>query len=284
MQTFKRAAELELKLKKYWEEGKSIGFVPTMGALHKGHLSLVKEARENCQLVVCSIFVNPTQFNNPDDLLKYPRAPKKDAALLEKAGCDFLYYPSVDDVYPNGTEYQLPFDLGHLDEIMEGKYRPGHFKGVAQVVHRLLEIVKPTEIYMGMKDFQQLAVVEKMIRDLELPVGLIGCETIREKDGLAMSSRNARLNEEMRNRAPVIFQTLQLSKKWIETYSPDEVKKMAFEKIRSVGLEPEYFELVDPHSLLPIRKEKDESSIVACVAAFANDVRLIDNMWIRNGH
>ncbi len=281
MKIFRTAEELNNVLQDHRSNGDRIGFVPTMGALHSGHASLIEEAKSKCDRVVCSIFVNPTQFNDPGDLEKYPRRPEQDISVLEAHECDFLFYPSVEDVYPEGMDYRLDFELGYLDETMEGKFRPGHFQGVAQVVYQLLSIVEPTHLFMGMKDFQQLAVVDKMIRDMELPVKLIPCDTVREPDGLAMSSRNLRLSREMRASASVLYETLQMVKIWVLKFNPEQVTQMAIEKIRQKGLKPEYFELVDPQTLLPIHKVHPPMVVVACVAAYADEVRLIDNMVIK---
>ncbi len=283
MDVIEKGTELQETLQKWKKAGERIGFVPTMGALHRGHISLIEKSVEQCDRTVCSVFVNPTQFNDPKDLEKYPRDIDGDVEMLRKAGCDLVFFPADKEIYPNGREYTLNFDLGSLDGVMEGEFRPGHFRGVAQVVHRFLELVEPDAIYMGLKDFQQVAVVQKLIRDLDLEVELVPVETVREADGLAMSSRNLRLNKEMRKRAPVIFQTLMDCSKWIKTHPVEEVRTMALEQIRDRGLEPEYFELADPESLLPLRSGMARDKVVACVAAKAGDVRLIDNLVIRQG-
>lgn len=281
MQIFQTTTELNKVLKDHRSNGSFIGFVPTMGALHRGHMALIREAKSKCGLVVCSIFVNPTQFNDVDDLKNYPSRLEEDVELLEGEECDYLFYPSVDDVYPHGTDYNLDFDLGYLDETMEGKFRPGHFLGVAQVMHSLLKLVNPTHLFMGMKDFQQVAVVQKLIDDLLLNVEMVPCDTVREADGLAMSSRNLRLDPEMRKKAAVLFETLQMAKIWILKFTSEQVSQMAIEKIRQKGLKPEYFELVDPKTLLPICNVNKPMKVVACVAAYAGAVRLIDNMVLK---
>jgi pantoate--beta-alanine ligase len=285
MLIFKKVADL-----RQWLDSQSlpVGFAPTMGALHNGHLELIRMAKNDGCIAVASIFVNPTQFNDPKDLEKYPRTPEIDAELLIEAGCDVLFMPPVEEVYPPGVDLTIELDFGLLDKVMEGEFRPGHFKGMATVVNRLLDIVRPQKLYMGQKDYQQLSIVRDMIRQLALPVELIMCPTVRESDGLAMSSRNVRLSPEMRAAAPVIHQTLQWAKTALEADVPrDEIKARAMEKLRAAGLRPEYFELVDGFSLAPIPSKGAIASmqesgaghgIVACTAAFAGEVRLIDNL------
>lgn len=253
-----------------------------MGALHTGHLELIRMAKNDGCLALASIFVNPTQFNDPKDLEKYPRTPEIDAELLIEAGCDVLFMPPVEEVYPPGVDLTIELDFGLLDKVMEGEFRPGHFKGMATVVNRLLDIVRPHKLYMGQKDYQQLSIVRDMIRQLALPVELIMCPTVREPDGLAMSSRNVRLSPEMRAAAPVIHQTLQWAKTALEAdFSREEIQAQAMDKLRTAGLSPEYFELVDGVTLAPISEKGAigmNGSIVACTAAFAGEVRLIDNL------
>lgn len=261
--------------------GIEISFVPTMGAIHKGHLSLIKKAGQSSGLVVCSIFVNPTQFNKAEDLESYPVQTESDIELLKASGCDILFLPEIDDIYPNGKEYTLSFDPGYLGDIMEGQFRPGHFKGVAQVVHRLLELIQPDKLYMGEKDFQQLAVIRKMISDLNLGVMLIPCPTLREADGLAMSSRNQRLSPEYRKRASAIYNTLVESKNNLNHLKASEVKAIATNQLSDAGLKPEYFELVDPINLLPLSEDQSNGAVQACTAVWAGEVRLIDNMIVR---
>ena len=198
--------DLRNKIDRWKNEGKVIGFVPTMGALHKGHLSLVKEARKQSDVVVVSIFVNPTQFNNPDDLKTYPRDLDKDVKMLEELDVELIFAPTVKEMYPEEDTRQ--FDFGNLDKVMEGKYRPGHFNGVAQVVSKLFDQVTPDKAFFGEKDFQQLAIIRRLVKDLKMPVDVVGCPIVREPDGLAMSSRNMLLTPEMRKNAPVIAETL----------------------------------------------------------------------------
>ncbi|TVQ51024.1 MAG: pantoate--beta-alanine ligase [Saprospirales bacterium] len=282
MLIIKESRELNSFLSLFELTGLKVSFVPTMGALHQGHLALIRRANQSGGLVVCSIFVNPTQFNKAEDLEKYPVQTQSDIDLLKANGCDVVFLPEKEEIYPNGTEYNLPFDPEHLDEIMEGKFRPGHFKGVAQVVHRLLELVQPQELIMGEKDFQQVAVIRKMISDLELGIELITCRTVREKDGLAMSSRNQLLEARYREKAKVIYQSMVECSQNLKSLKPSEAIYLALEQIESAGLKPEYFELVDPLSLLSISDEQIKGPIQACVAAWAGDIRLIDNMQVRH--
>lgn len=281
MLIIKDSRELKSFLSLFGLTGLNISFVPTMGALHKGHLTLIRKANQTGGLVVCSIFINPTQFNKEEDLVNYPIQIESDIELLKANGCDVVFLPEKQDVYPNGTEYDLPFDPGYLDNIMEGKFRPGHFKGVAQVVHRLLELVQPQELLMGEKDFQQLAVIRKMIHDLELDVMLIPCRTVRESDGLAMSSRNQLLKPDYREKANIVYKSLVDCKQHIKSMKASEVRHMAMQQIEDSGLKPEYFELVDPINLFSISDDQINGPVHACVAAWAGEVRLIDNMRIR---
>lgn len=267
----------------YWlaterKAGHTIGFVPTMGALHEGHLTLVQRAHETCSRTVASIFVNPTQFNDPKDLEKYPRMPEIDGQLLESVGCHVLFMPSVAEVYPTGKDLTLRLNFGALDKVMEGHFRPGHFDGMATVVKRLLDIVQPHQLFMGQKDYQQLSVVREMLRLLGSLVELVMCETIREDDGLAKSSRNMRLTPEMRATAPIIYQTLLEARERVKESPNPQVQAWAMRQLADAGLRPEYFDIVDGYTLRPIRNKDKSELIVACVAAWAGDVRLIDNL------
>lgn len=285
MLIFKRVSDLRQWLGR---QNEKIGFAPTMGALHEGHLELLRMAKREGCIAVASIFVNPTQFNDPRDLEQYPRTPEKDAALLLSANCDVLFLPPVEEVYPPGMDLTLELDFGDLDKVMEGVFRPGHFKGMATVVNRLLDIVRPHKIYMGQKDYQQLSIVRNMIEQLTLPVELVMCPTVREADGLAMSSRNLRLSPEMRAAAPAIFQTLIWAKTALEEDRPAlEIQSEAMGRLVNAGLRPEYFDIVDGVTLRPIRPQGAipflheigmGGPIVACTAAFAGEVRLIDNL------
>ncbi len=278
MLIFKKVADLQGWLNNERASGRSIGFAPTMGALHDGHLDLVRMAKRECDRAVVSIFVNPTQFNDSKDLEKYPRTPENDVALLLTVDCDALFMPPVEEVYPPGRDFTIQLDFRQLDKVMEGVFRPGHFEGMATVVNRLLDIVRPHRLYMGQKDFQQLSIVRDMLRQLNSNIELVMCPTRREADGLAMSSRNMRLTPDMRAAAPAIHQTLQWAKEAFQTLPAASVQAQAMEKLTAAGLKPEYFDIVDGISLLPVPKWADSDFIVACVAAFAGDVRLIDNL------
>jgi pantoate--beta-alanine ligase len=281
MHLFKKAADLRRYLDAKKQQGYSVGFVPTMGALHQGHAALIRQSVAETDITVCSIFVNPTQFNEASDLEKYPRTPEKDLALLMECGCNLLFMPSVEEVYPNGQAAGLHLHFGNLDKRMEGEHRPGHFAGVAQVVNRLLEIVQPDRLFMGQKDFQQFAIVQEMIAQLKLPVKLVMCPTVREADGLAMSSRNMRLTPEQRVLAPMLFQTLCDAKASIADQFPSDIQAAAMRALTVPGLEPEYFEIVDGATLEPVVIVEDHELVVACTAVRLGDVRLIDNMVLK---
>ena len=269
--------ELQEKVNNWRKEGLIIGFVPTMGALHEGHLSLVREAKKNSDVVVVSIFVNPTQFNNPDDLKSYPRDMDKDLKMLEDLSCDLIFAPDVKEMYPEEDKRQ--FDFGMLDKVMEGEHRPGHFNGVAQVVSKLFEMVQPDKAFFGEKDFQQLAIIRQLVKDLNMGVEIVGCPIIREPDGLAMSSRNQLLTPEMRKIAPVIAKTLSESVNFATEKNVQETKEMVIDRINGTGLlKVEYFDIVDGNTLLPVDNWKDSEYIVGCIAVFAGKVRLIDNV------
>jgi len=260
------------------KSGRTIGFVPTMGALHQGHMALVRKAKTMADFVVVSVFVNPTQFNNPNDLTLYPRTPEKDAALLEENGCDLAFFPTAEQVYPPG--YVTPeIPLGNLDKVMEGEFRPGHFKGVVQVVNRFFELIHPTFAFFGKKDFQQVAVIQHMVRYLQLPVEIVPCPTLREPSGLAMSSRNMRLNTEQLEEAVDIYKILMRTKENVARMTPQEAKADATASFRDSTLKLEYFTIVDPITLEELSTEWVEGA-TACVAAFCGEVRLIDNMTL----
>jgi pantoate--beta-alanine ligase len=281
MLIFKKVADLQSWVTQERAGGRSIGFAPTMGALHDGHMELIRLSHRDGHRTVASIFVNPTQFNDPKDLEKYPRTPEKDLQLLHDTGCDAVLMPSVEEVYPPGSDVTINLDFRQLDEVMEGVFRPGHFIGMATVVNRLLDIVHPQSLYMGQKDFQQLTIVRDMIRQLNLPIELVMCPTVRESDGLAMSSRNMRLSPDMRAVAPVIYQTLQWASGEMRVRQASEIQTEAMQRLQAAGLRPEYFDIVDGISLLPVQRWEESEFIVACTAAFAGDVRLIDNLVIK---
>lgn len=282
MHLFKKIADLGHFLDAKKQDGASIGFVPTMGALHQGHAALIRQSVAETDFTVCSIFVNPTQFNESSDLDKYPRTPEKDIPLLIEAGCNVLFMPSVEEVYPNGQKSDLQLDFNDLDTRMEGEHRPGHFAGMAQVVNRLLEIVKPNQLFMGQKDYQQFAIVQEMIEQLNLPVRLTMCATVREADGLAMSSRNLRLTPAQRVLAPIIFQTLSDAKANIHSQFPSDIQAAAMRALKVPGMEPEYFEIVDGKTLQPVVIMEDHEQAVACTAVRLGDIRLIDNMVLKS--
>lgn len=278
MKVVKTNKALEKALAQFRKQGSTIGFVPTMGALHEGHLSLIRQALKKNDVVVCSIFVNPTQFNNATDLAKYPRTLQKDRVMLEKAGCTILYAPSVEEVYPENLETAVKFSFKGLDKMMEGKFRPGHFKGMAQVVKRLLDLVQPDDLYMGQKDFQQFTIVAHMLKTLKMKTKLVVCPILREENGLAMSSRNERLSPDLRSRSALIYKTLKAAKSKLKTMDMREIEKWALQKMRVPDFTPDYFSIVDGYTLKPVENTADHTYIVACTAVWAGDVRLIDNM------
>ena len=266
-------AELDIQRK----AGKKIGFVPTMGALHEGHASLVRRAVAENEIVVVSVFVNPTQFNDKNDLLKYPRTLEADCELLEKEGTAYVFAPSVEEIYPEPDTRQ--FSYAPLDTVMEGKFRPGHFNGVCQVVSKLFMMVEPDVAYFGEKDFQQLAIIREMVKQMNFPLQIVGCSIVREADGLALSSRNARLSDEQRKQALEISQTLFKSQEYAASHSLAETQQFVEESIAAAeGLELEYFEIVDGMTLQKIASWDDTDYIVGCITVFCGEVRLIDNI------
>lgn len=255
----------------------SIGFVPTMGALHEGHISLVNKSKSENLITVCSIFVNPTQFNNIIDLQKYPKTLDKDIDTLEQAACDILFLPSIEEMYPPGEEIEQ-YDLGRLEQILEGSFRPGHFQGVCMIVDKLLKAVKPTDLYLGRKDYQQCMVIKRMIVKKNYKITLHICDTIREIDGLAMSSRNMRLNSEERQQALTIIESLNMIKNSIEPGELDSIKKEATIFLEKNGYKVDYTEIADAQTLDIQHIWDGKKKLVALVAAYLNDVRLIDNI------
>ena len=277
MELLKTVGELQLFLAKKQKNESTIGFVPTMGALHPGHLALVRQAMAENDVSVVSIFVNPTQFNDKTDLLHYPRTLETDCLLLHETGATVVFAPSDEEMYPEPDT--RAFDFGILATVMEGKFRPGHFNGVAQVVSRLFDIVKPDRAYFGEKDFQQLAIIRALVKQLRLPVEIIAHPIVREPDGLAMSSRNARLSPELRKNAAAISRILFESQKKKKELSIPALKREVIDGINAVsGLQAEYFELVDGNSLQAVGDWSDSEFIVGCVAVFAGEVRLMDNV------
>lgn len=269
--------ELINLLDTYKSEGKKIGFVPTMGALHEGHLSLVKESKNHSDITVVSIFVNPTQFNDPEDLKRYPRTLNEDIELLKTVNCDIVFAPSVEEIYPEPD--MRKFDFGYLESVMEGAKRPGHFNGVGQVVSRLFDIVKPHKAFFGMKDFQQVAIIKTMIKQLQYDIEIIPCPIIREENGLAKSSRNTLLDENHKKSAPHIYATLKAAKDLAHQMKVSELKKWITDEInQDPYLETEYVEIVDDTTLKIIEDWSEQGKKVACVAVYAGKIRLIDNI------
>src|SRR5579871_1248502 len=277
---FKRSLELINHLQAKVNAKLKIGFAPTMGALHQGHISLITESKKNCDITVCSIFVNPTQFNDPKDFQKYPVTLEKDIALLEGAGTDVLFLPDVTELYPAGTSGLEQYDLGRLETLLEGKYRPGHFQGVCQVMNRLLKLVMPQHLFMGQKDYQQCMVVKKLIELINLKTIFHTCPTMREIDGLAMSSRNMRLNEEERKNAVAIYEALIYIKKNISSITIDKLIEHAKSILEKNNFRIDYVEIADAGTLQLKDAYSGKEKLVALVAAFQNQVRLIDNMII----
>lgn len=281
MLLFKSVSDLQFYLNQQKENGLSIGFVPTMGALHEGHATLFRRSISENKITVCSIFVNPTQFNEVEDLKKYPRTIEKDTEILINAGVQVLFLPSVEEIYPQGLVTPT-FDFQGLDQLMEGEHRPGHFDGVAQVVHRLLDIVQPHQLYMGQKDYQQWRIIQSMLEQLNWDINLVRCVIARAADGLALSSRNQRLTPEARIIAPKIYQTLQLAKQEIETLSINEVKQNAINRLNEVEeFSLDYFEIANGQTLQVAENKEDATSLVACTAIFLANIRLIDNVILK---
>lgn len=279
MEVIRTIKELKRKVAEAKANNKSVGLVPTMGALHQGHISLVDRARKENDVVVVSVFVNPTQFNNPEDLRTYPRTEEADCALLEKAGVDYAFIPSVEEVYPEPDTRQ--FELGPVAEVMEGAMRPGHFNGVAQIVSKLFDMVQPHRAYFGEKDFQQIAVIRKMVQLCGFDINIIDCPIKREDDGLAMSSRNVRLSASQRAVAPIIHKVLAESVDMKKNHTLEEAKKYVVDTINAVDeMEVEYYEVVDPLTMQPIERWEDavNGSPVGCITVYCGPVRLIDNI------
>lgn len=270
-------SELQAELSALKAQEKKVGLVPTMGALHAGHASLVKRSVDDNDVTVVSVFVNPTQFNDKNDLVKYPRTLEADCKLLEAAGASFVFAPEVEEMYPEPDTRQ--FSFSPLDTVMEGKFRPGHFNGVAQIVSKLFDAVKPHRAYFGEKDFQQLAIIREMVKQLNLELEIVGCPIVREEDGLALSSRNMLLSAEERKIALKISQTLFKSRTFAANHSLRETVKFVEDGIASEpGLRLEYFEIVDGNTLQTVRNWDDTDYIVGCITVFCGAVRLIDNI------
>ena len=275
---FKHINDISAYLTALQQHGKIIGFVPTMGALHRGHISLIENARTQSDIVVSSVFVNPTQFNDPKDFQKYPVTIETDIDMLEQAGCDVLFLPSVNEMYPEGLINGKHYQLGYLETVLDGAFRPGHFQGVCRVVEKLLRIVHPDKMLLGQKDYQQCMVLTKLVQLECLSTNIIICPTQRETDGLAMSSRNVRLTTEYREKAPLIYQTLQFIQTEIKPGDITAVKQQAFDKLVAAGFKPDYLEVANAQTLELLNDWDGKTPLVALVAAFAGDVRLIDNL------
>lgn len=278
METITNSEELRRALGSRDRSG--IGFVPTMGALHAGHRSLVECARRECATVVVSVFVNPTQFNDKTDLKNYPRTPEADLRLLEEVGADYVFMPSVEEVYPEPDT--RTFDFGMIDKVMEGATRPGHFNGVAQVVSRLFDLVKPAKAYFGEKDFQQIAVIREMVRQLRIPVEIIPCPIVRGEDGLALSSRNTLLDTDHRTAAPYIYKVLKAAVEKSHQTTPDQLAAWVTAQVESNPLlKVIYFQVVDAATMQQVRTWEESPAIQGCIAVQAGDIRLIDNIKLR---
>jgi len=276
---FRHPADLSNWLNKETAAGKSIGFVPTMGALHAGHISLITISKKKADLTVCSIFVNPTQFNDPTDLQKYPVTLEKDIFLLETAGADILFLPGVAGLYPDGITNLEHYDLGSLETLLEGKYRPGHFQGVCQVMYRLLSIVRPDYLFMGQKDYQKCMVIQRLLTLMGVSAQLHRCPIVREADGLAMSSRNLRLNPTQRANATAIYHALRrLAQKF--RLDPTSALAEAETILKKADFQVDYISVADATTLEPVSDPTTDDTIVALIAAFQDEVRLIDNMML----
>jgi pantoate--beta-alanine ligase len=277
---FKKATDLRNYLDAQTKEGKTIGFIPTMGALHHGHISLAETSKMENDITVSSIFVNPTQFNDKKDFEKYPFTIEKDIQLLEEAGCDVLFLPSVAEMYPGGLAAKKHYELGHLETLLEGKYRPGHFQGVCMIVESLLKIVQPHTLYVGQKDYQQCMVITKLVELIGMKdrVKVNISPTLREPGGLAMSSRNMRLNEEEKKTATSIYKTLCFIKDNLQPGEVNGLEENAKAILAEKNFKIDYVEIADADSLQPVDRWDGRQKLVALVAVFLNDVRLIDNM------
>lgn len=277
MQIFDKISDLRVALKPYKIGSQKVGFVPTMGALHNGHISLVETSLKKSDVTVVSIYVNPTQFNDKHDLKNYPRNLQQDCEMLEKAGCEIVFAPTDQEMYPEPDN--RIFDFGNMATVMEGKHRPGHFNGVAQIVTKLFDAVQPDNAYFGQKDFQQLSIIRKFVKDLKYPINIEACPIIREPDGLAMSSRNMLLGVNERQAAPLIRKTMLEAKNLIYTFSLSEINSFVEESfIQSSYLKLEYFDAVNTNTLIPVKEITGKEPVTSCIAVFAGKIRLIDNI------
>jgi len=283
MEIIKSINLLQAKLNDFRQSNMSIGMVPTMGALHDGHIRLVRRCVKENDICVTSIFVNPTQFNDPKDLVTYPRTPEADSEMLNEAGCDIIFMPEVEEMYPEPDT--RVFNFGNLEKVMEGQFRPGHFNGVAQIVSKLFDAVMPDKAYFGEKDFQQLAIIREMVKQLNYKIEIVPCPIVREVDGLAMSSRNRRLTTEEREKAPLIAEYLFKSLTFAEQNSIKDTEEFVKSGLSAQPLfRLEYFEIVDGNTLQSVNDWKDSDYIVGCLAVFCGPVRLIDNIVYKNAY
>jgi len=280
MEVINNKRELVASINQCKKEGKSIGLVPTMGALHEGHLSLVKEALKDNDVIFVSIFVNPTQFNNSKDLETYPRTLENDLQLLKEAGCSYVFTPTVEEIYPEPDN--RIFDFGYLDTVMEGANRPGHFNGVGQIVSKLLTLIPADKAYFGMKDFQQVAIIKQLVKIINSDTEIVKCPIIRESDGLAKSSRNALLTKEHRKNAPIIHASLKKASTFVGDKNVKDIEEWVINEINSNQyLEVEYFKIVDEDTLQPVDKFENHNGVVGCITVQAGNVRLIDNITFK---
>jgi len=275
---FSKIAELQSFLTEIRVKRMTLGFVPTMGALHQGHISLIKASKDSCDITVCSIFVNPTQFNDKKDLERYPRTPQKDIDLLETAGCDVIFMPEVSEMYPIADK--TTFDFGYLDKILDGEHRPGHFNGVAQIVSRLFDIIKPDKAFFGLKDYQQVMIIKTLVKQLKLNIKIVACEILREPDGLAMSSRNTLLSDEERIVAKIIPALMNKVKELKNAgLNVPEIKKHVKEQLANNTIyKLDYFTVSDAATLKEINSFSDAEQSIALIACFVGKIRLIDNI------
>ena len=277
---FKHSKDLRSHLKKIKRNDLRVGFVPTMGALHPGHISLIDRSKNETDVTVCSIYVNPVQFNNPEDYKQYPITIEADILMLEKSGCDILFIPDDKEIYPDENSKKKHFDIGYLETILEGKYRPGHFQGVCMVMEKLLNIVGPTHLVLGQKDFQQILVIKTLVDLLNISVEIITVPTLREESGLAMSSRNLRLTGAEKKIAAELYKALVQMKKDIDTGKIQAMKKEAISKLEELGFRIDYLEIADTRNLEVVKDFTSNKHIIILIAAFLNNIRLIDNLLI----
>ncbi|HTE30738.1 MAG TPA: pantoate--beta-alanine ligase [Chryseolinea sp.] len=277
----KKASDLSEFIDFQKKKGNVIGFTPTMGALHSGHLELISRSTQLSGTTVCSIFVNPTQFNDSSDYSRYPKKIESDVKILVSAGADLLFLPEPDEIYPKGTDNLELYDLGYLNTVLEGKYRPGHFQGVAQVMSRLLKLVNANLLFMGQKDYQQCMVVQRLIDQMGISTRLVTCPTVREVDGLAKSSRNLRLSPEERTLAPLIYQSMQEISRRRDTDSPTFLKEETVRTLTEAGFRVDYVEIATADTLQPLEHWSSQTPSVVLVAAFLGETRLIDNMLLQ---